>query len=54
MNVYKNVVKITYVHVKNTWSKTADGFQATLFPVKGDGLMYSPDLTFKLGSVLPQ
>ena len=37
----------------NRWSDIADGLHATLFPVKGDKPICSPDLTFKWRSVLP-
>ena len=37
----------------NRWSDIADGLYATLFPVKGDKSICSPDLTFKWCSVLP-
>ena len=35
------------------WSDIADGLHATLFPVKGDRPICSPDLKFKWRSVLP-
>ena len=31
----------------NWWSDIANGLHATLFPVKGDKTICSPDLTFK-------
>ena len=37
----------------NRWSDVADGLHPTLFPVKGEKPIYSPDLTFKWRSVLP-
>ena len=37
----------------NRWSDIADGLHATLFPVKGDKPICSPDVTFKWRSVLP-
>ena len=36
----------------NKWSDIADGLYATLFPVKGDEPIRSPDLTFKWHSIL--
>ena len=38
----------------NRWSDIADDLHATLFQVKGDKPICSPDLTFKWHSVLPQ
>ena len=38
---------------KNRWSAIAEGLHATLFPVKGDKPICSPDLTFKWRSLLP-
>ena len=38
----------------NRWSDIADGLHATLFPFKGDKPIFSPDLTFRWGSVSPQ
>ena len=38
----------------NRWSDIADGLHATLFRVKGDEPICSPDLKFKWRSVLPQ
>ena len=37
----------------NRWSDIVDGLHATLFPVKRDKPICSPDLIFKRHSVLP-
>ena len=37
----------------NRWSDIADGLHATLFPVRGDKPICSPDITFKWCFVLP-
>ena len=49
----KSLKSLSLLSCKRRWSETADGLQATLFPVKGDLPMCSPDRTLKWRSVLP-
>ena len=50
--IEKSFKQLLLSSCNNRWSDIADGLHATLFPVKGDKPICSPDLTFKLHSVL--
>ena len=49
-NSFKLLLLCSY---NDRWSDIADGLHATLFPVRGDKLINSPDLIFKWRSVFP-
>ena len=47
----KSLKLVSLYSCNNRWSDIADVLHATLFPVKGDKPICSPDLTFKWCSV---
>ena len=51
--IEKSLKLLLLCSCNNRWSDIADSLHATLFPVKGDKPICSPDLTIKWRSILP-